>query len=303
MLNINKVFIALLISWLVTPVMSMASEDDLLVISIYPKNGVYDKNTLIDLVGKTEKLWTIKNKSGSSAFKTIDSLATENIIVAQQDSVRFRRLIENRELTDSGLKTLKNLVNTHPLLHDRLADKNGEQLHIWMRAKDPLTNESKKELLLSALAIFGQSEECKTNSDGMLLNVSYEEWKLTSSKPKPMNERYKSLKASTNMMKEHSILAYSASDLISYLKHSMSDGEAVNDNSSAEIEQLYMIAESVRSRHLHDLANPDFSRLKLVRMSETGSEKTKIQDFSSDLIRQWQANDSNYVSLDCRQST
>jgi hypothetical protein len=38
-------------------------------------------------------------------------------------------------------------------------------------------------------------------------------------------------------------------------------------------------------------------------MSETGSEKTKIQDFSSDLIRQWQANDSNYVSLDCRQST
>ena len=118
-----------------------------------------------------------------------------------------------------------------------------------------------------------------------------------------MNERYKSLKASTNILKEQSILAYSASDLIGYLKHSMSDGEAVNDNSSAEIEQLYMIAESVRSRHLHDLANPDFSRLKLVRMSDTGSEKTKIQDFSADLIRQWQANDSNYVSLDCRQST
>ena len=83
----------------------------------------------------------------------------------------------------------------------------------------------------------------------------------------------------------------------------MSNGAKVDADNAAEIEQLYMIAESVRSRHLHDLANPDFSRLKLVRMSKLGSEKPRVQEFTSELIRQWQASEFNYTTLDCRQSS
>ena len=83
--KIKQALASLLISWLVLPAMSMAAEDDLLVLSVFPKNGVYDKSTLTNLVKNTEKLWTIKDESGTSAFKTIASLATENIIVAQQD--------------------------------------------------------------------------------------------------------------------------------------------------------------------------------------------------------------------------
>lgn len=303
MLSINKVFIALLISWLVLPAESMASEDDLLVITLYPKHGVYNKATLMDLVGKTEELWTIKSEDGSSSFNSIDNLATENIIVAQQDAVRFRRLIEKRELTPSGLTTLKKLIDRHPLLHDRLVDRYGEQLHIWLRLNKPLNLLDKKELMASALNILGEGESCEISSQGMLVNVNYEEWKLTSSVRKPINEIYKNLKSSTDDIKKNSIFAYSASDLIADLKQSMSNGAKVDADNAAEIEQLYMIAESVRSRHLHDLANPDFSRLKLVRMSKLGSEKPRVQEFTSELIRQWQASEFNYTTLDCRQSS
>ena len=71
--KIKQALASLLISWLVSPAMSMAAEDDLLVLSVFPKNGVYDKSTLTNLVKNTEKLWTIKDESGTSAFKTNDS--------------------------------------------------------------------------------------------------------------------------------------------------------------------------------------------------------------------------------------
>ncbi|MFY0641813.1 MAG: hypothetical protein JXR16_12255 [Bermanella sp.] len=296
--KINQALASLLISWLVLPAMSMAAEDDLLVLTVFPKNGVYDKSTLTNLVKNTEKLWTIKDETGSSVFKTIDSLATENIIVAQQDSVRFRRLIESRELTDSGLKTLKSLVNSHPLLHDRLADAKGEQLHIWLRVNS--NSNVKKELLESVRSIISQGESCKVSKQGFLSDIRYEEWKLISENRESLSQLYKKLLKSTENIKDQSILAYSATDLIQYLKQSMSNGILVDSNNSAEIEQLYMIAESVRSRHLHDLANPNFSRLKLVRMSNINSDKTRVDDFSTDLIRQWVATDSNYLTLDCR---
>lgn len=296
--KLNQALVSLLISWLVLPAMSIAAEDDLIVISVFPKDGVYDKSTLTRLVKNTEKLWSITDESGSSVFKTIDSLATENIIVAQQDSVRFRRLIERRELTDTGLKTLKGLVNSHPLLHDRLADSNGEQFHVWLRVNN--TSDVKQDFLESVSSIITQGESCKASKQGLLSDVRYEEWQLISDKSESLSNRYKKLFRSTESIKEQSILAYSATDLIQYLKQSMSNGNLVDSNNSAEIEQLYMIAESVRSRHLHDLANPDFSRLKLVRMSNVKSDKTMFDEFSTDLIRQWVATDSNYLTLDCR---
>ena len=296
--KIKQALASLLISWLVLPAMSMAAEDDLLVLSVFPKNGVYDKSTLTNLVKNTEKLWTIKDESGTSAFKTIDSLATENIIVAQQDSVRFRRLIESRELTGSGLKTLQKLVNSHPLLHDRLADAGGEQLHIWLRVN--ASSHAKKQLLESVRSVITQGESCSVSKQGWLSDVRYEEWKLKSENKQSTSDVYKKLLTTTESIKKESILAYSATDLIQYLKQSMSNGNLVDSNNSAEIEQLYMIAESVRSRHLHDLANPDFSRLKLVRMSNINSDKTRVSGFSTDLIRQWKATDSNYLTLDCR---
>lgn len=297
--KINKVFIALLMTWLVYPAMCMAYEDDLLVISYFPKEGVYDKSTLTQLVGKTEKLWTIKDQDGQSVFKNIDSLATENIIVAQQDSVRFRRLIENRELTKSGLSTLKKLVNTHPLLHDRLADASGEQLHIWMRVNKALSDKEKSIVVQSALTILDENNYCEAKDKGTLANTHYQEWQLTADKRKPISAIYQTLKATTNNIKQQAITAYSATDLINYLKQSMSQ-EDVNATDSAEIEQLYMIAESVRSRHLHDLANPDFSRLKLVRLGDSKNTDASMDGFDSRLIRQWQASTFNYKTLDCR---
>jgi hypothetical protein len=298
--NINKVFFALLMTWLVYPAMCSAYEDDLLVVSYYPENGVYDINTLINLVKNTEKLWTIKDQSNQSVFSNIDSLATENIIMSQQDTVRFRRLIEKRELMPSGLLALKKLVNTHPLLHDRLADQTGKQLHIWLRTKPGIDDESKTLILSDVLKILNSGKHCHVSESGILSNITYQEWQLKSKGVTPISTIYENLEIATDIIKKQSLSAYSATDLIGDLKRSMGQGEEVNTLDSSEIEQLYMIAESVRSRHLHDLANPDFSRLKLVRLVKGDFTIRNIDVFDSELTRQWQANENNYQVLDCR---
>lgn len=279
-----------------------AKGDDLLVVSYFPKQGVYHKDTLLDLVTKTERLLAIRDNKSEPLFQSIDSLSTENIIVPQGDEVRFRRLVEKREMTQDGLSTLKALVNSHPLLHDKLADPQGNQLHLWLRLNQSLSSNTYQRVFDQVMSVLGENQQCQRKlNTGALDQTTYEEWSLTSHHH-DVSDLYQRLLALTQSTQKQALVAYSATDLIGYLKQSMMQ-QPVNVGDSSEIEQLYMIAESVRSRHLHDLATPSFKKLKLVRMQQGELSEMDTSFFESQLIRQWKASEQTYQVLDCRQST
>lgn len=279
---------------------SWAKGGDLLVISYFPEKGVYDKDTLLDLVTKTERLLSIRDDRQQPLFESIDGLSTENIIVSQGDQVRFRRLVEKREMTPTGLQTLKSLVNTHPLLHDKLADHDGKQLHLWLRLNSTLSSDQSAPIFDQVMQVLDNTNQClRQQANGALRQGVYEEWSLETDN-KNLSDIYQSLSSLTETSQENSLVAYSATDLIGYLKQSMLQ-QLVNMKDSSEIEQLYMIAESVRSRHLHDLASPNFQKLKIVRMKSGRYKDLETSFFQSQLIRRWQASDQTYQVLDCRQ--
>src|SRR5690554_8238900 len=68
--------------------------DEWQVISLYPPQGVYQAEILQQLVTAVEGLWQVQSSEGTPLLRSIDSLASMNVIVAQQDELRFRRRSE-----------------------------------------------------------------------------------------------------------------------------------------------------------------------------------------------------------------
>lgn len=290
---------ACLLSLLALPVGVMAKDSDWLVVTLYPSQGVYNADVLSKLVTAVDSLWTLEDKQNRTFIRNIDSLATENTIVAQGDSVRFRRLIEQRELTDSGLKTLKVIIDEHPLLQYRIAESSGESLNIWVKLKYEYSKEEQYQLLVKIISTLQtQYQTCLVGNNGALDGMSLQSVDLeplTNGTPLDM---FKKLSITSSQYGEGALQHYSAVDILSVLNSSMNPNQRIT--SSDQVEQLYMIAESVRSRHLHALASPSFKRFKLMRMIKSGSESPQLSEFNVTQKNSWSANEYNYQVLECR---
>ena len=64
--------------------------------------------------------------------------------------------------------------------------------------------------------------------------------------------------------------------------------------------QLYLIAESLRSRDLQDLARPDFQRLKLVALGRQRSSAPNLPGYRLETTAQWSSTPNSYLTVDCR---
>jgi hypothetical protein len=295
----NYLIYMCLLPLLAMPVGVMAKDSDWLVVTLYPSQGVYSANELSNLVLTIESLWTLEDDKNRQFIRNIDSLATENTIVAQGDSIRFRRLIEQRELTDSGLVTLKSIVNEHPLLQHRMADSVGESLNIWVKLRYEY-NQQEQRLLLSKItdSLQAQYQNCSVSNKGPLIGMSLQAVDLEPRESNTILTTFNQLAVISSGYGEGALQNYSAVDLLSILNHSMNPNQKIT--SSEQVEQLYMIAESVRSRHLHSLASPSFKRFKLMRIIESGATFPPISKFNIIRTNTWSANESNYQVLECR---
>jgi hypothetical protein len=290
---------ACLFTLLALPAGVLAKDSDWLVVTLYPSQGVYSAKELSTLVPAVESLWTLKDRQQRTFIKNIDSLATENTIVAQGDSVRFRRLIEQRELTDTGLKTLKTIVNEHPLLQSRIADASGESLNIWVKLKYEYTKEEQRHLLAKITnTLQAKYTSCMTAKKGPLMDMSLQAVDVKPLASSTPLSAFKLLEKTSLQYGKGALQNYSAVDLLSTLNSSMNPDQAITSNE--QIEQLYMIAESVRSRHLHSLASPSFKRFKLMRVIKSGTDFPDLNGFTAINKNNWSATDSNYQALECR---
>lgn len=290
---------AYLLLLLALPVGVMAKNTDWLVVTIYPNQGVYNADELSKLVPAVDSLWALVDKKNRTFIRNIDSLATENTIVAQGDSVRFRRLIEQRELTDSGLKTLKSIIDEHPLFQYRIAESNGESLNIWMKLKYEYSEEEQQHLITKIIsALKTQYQTCLVGNNGALDGMSLQSVDLEPLASGTPFDMFQQLSITSSQYGEGALQHYSAVDILSTLNSSMNPKQHIT--SSAQIEQLYMIAESVRSRHLHALASPSFKRFRLMRMIKNGSKLTPLSGFKVTQKNNWSASKYNYKTLECR---
>ena len=284
---------------LASPVAAMAKQSDWLVVTLYPSQGVYSAPELSKLVPTIESLWTLTDDKQRTFIRNIDSLATENTIVAQGDSVRFRRLIEQRELTDTGLKTLKGIVDAHPLLQRRLADETGESLNIWVELKYHYSKAEQRKLLDKVTAALQtQYQSCMLSNHGALAGMSLQSVNLEPIDKATSLDVFHLLEKTSSQYGKGAVQNYSAVDLLSILNRSMNPNQEIT--SSDQIEQLYMIAESVRSRHLHALASPSFKRFKLMRVIKSGAAFPQLSGFNMTHQNNWSAGQSNYQTLECR---
>ena len=290
---------ACIISLLALPAGVVAQDSDWLVVTLYPNQGVYSAEELSKLVPIIESLWTLEDKQNRTFIRNIDSITTENTVVAQAESVQFRRLVELNDLAESGLKKIKTIADEHPLLQRRIVDDSGESLNIWVNLKYPYGKEEQRTLLTTiTTALRAQYEACSVRNVGPLTGMSLQSVDLESLANTPPLDTFKQLSKANSEYGKGALQSYSAGDILSMLNRSMNPNQAIT--SSEQIEQLYMIAESVRSRHLHALASPSFKRFKLTRLVKSGAEFPSLSGFNTTKTHNWSANESNYQTLECR---
>jgi len=280
-----------------------ASADDWLALTLYPGGSVYQAAHLEKLVGTTQGLWAIRDADGEMPIGALDSLATTNAIAVQGDDVRFRRLIEQRELTPSGLKTMAALVDRHPLLGPRLITKEQDGTHFWFRLTRPYSAEAQTKLLnryAEQLATaFGANCQIGPAAQGALSGLRLTEWQMDSAKAVPAVTTLKSLDQIGQNLRGQTLLSYSAADVLGYLREVL-DGNQGLPQSEAEIAQLYMIAESLRSRDLQALARPDLQRLNLVAMGPETPPAPRLDGYQTTTLASWSAAPHSYLIVDCR---
>ncbi|MFT6449502.1 MAG: hypothetical protein ACJAW8_001868 [Oleispira sp.] len=290
---------ACIISLLALPVGVVAQDSDWLVVTLYPSQGVYSAEELSKLVPVIESLWTLEDKQNRTFIRNIDSITTENTVVAQAESVQFRRLVELNDLAESGLKKIKTIADEHPLLQRRIVDDSGESLNIWVNLKYPYGKEEQRTLLTTiTTALRTQYEACSVRNIGPLTGMSLQSVDLEPLANTLPLDTFKQLSKANSEYGKGALQSYSAGDILSMLNRSMNPNQAIT--SSEQIEQLYMIAESVRSRHLHTLASPSFKRFKLTRLVKSGAEFPHLSGFNTTKTHNWSANESNYQTLECR---
>ena len=220
-------------------------------------------------------------------------------MVAQAESVQFRRLVELNDLAESGLKKIKTIVDEHPLLQRRIVDDSGESLNIWVNLKYPYGKEEQRTLITTiTTALRAQYEACSVRNIGPLTGMSLQSVDLEPLANTLPLDTFKQLSKANSEYGKGALQSYSAGDILSMLNRSMNPNQAIT--SSEQIEQLYMIAESVRSRHLHALASPSFKRFKLTRLVKSGAEFPSLSGFNTTKTHNWSANESNYQTLECR---
>ena len=100
-------------------------------------------------------------------------------------------------------------------------------------------------------------------------------------------------------LRQRSLQAYSAADILVYLRQVL-NGESGLPVSDDEVAQLYLIAESLRSRDLQDLARPDFQRLKLVALGRQRSSAPNLPGYRLETTAQWSSTPNSYLTVDCR---
>jgi len=281
-----------------------AGADDWLALTLYPGGSVYQSAHLEALVGASQNLWQLRDASGATPIKALDSLASTNAIAVQGDEVRFRRLIEMRELNPAGLKTLESLVEQHPLLGPRLVTPERQGTHFWFRLARPYSGAAQAELLAhygdQLAGAFGPQCKVGPGERGALAGMTLTEWQLSTAQRPALLPTLKSLEQAGRQLRSTAQLSYSAADVLGYLKRVL-DGQPGLPSSDAEVAQLYMIAESLRSRDLQDLARPDFQRLNLVALGDQGSPAApQLDGYRTSIEARWSATPNSYLIVDCR---
>ncbi|TXH85855.1 MAG: hypothetical protein E6Q71_07495 [Pseudomonas sp.] len=281
-----------------------AGAQDWLTLTLYPGGELYQAEHLQRLVGATQNLWQVKDAQGRTPIQSLDSLASTNAIAAQGDEVRFRRLIETRELTPAGLKTLAGLVEQHPLLGPRLVTAQHDGTHFWLRLAHPYAEAEKAELLLSyakrLAADFSANCRVAGGAQGALQGFQLAEWTLQAeARMPPRTATLQALQQQVGTLRQRSAQAYSAADILIYLKRVL-NGDASLPANDDEVAQLYLIAESLRSRDLQDLARPDFQRLKLVALGRERAATPSLPGYQLEAKAQWSSTPNSYLTVDCR---
>lgn len=287
---------------LATPAMA----DDWLALTLYPGGTVYQSGHLEKLVGVTQSLWTLRDDQGATPLKALDSLASTNAIATQGEDVRFRRLIETRELSPAGLKTLEALVEQHPLLGPRLVTAQRDGTHFWLRLAQPYSERQQSALLARyaeqlAGAFGGQCRVEEGQAKGALHGLRLTEWEMQAERDiPPAISTLHDLDRLGRALRKDMTLAYSAADVLAYMK-AVLNGEQGLPASGDEVAQLYMIAESLRSRDLQDLARPDFQRLNLVALGPQSSPPAPaLAGYRTTTAASWSASPHSYLIVDCR---
>ncbi|WP_220814659.1 hypothetical protein [Pseudomonas paralcaligenes] len=281
-----------------------AGAQDWLALTLYPGGDLYQAEHLQRLVGATQNLWEVKDAQGRTPIQSLDSLASTNAIATQGDDVRFRRLIEVRELTPAGLETLAGLVERHPLLGPRLVTAQRDGTHFWLRLARPYPEGEKAELMVSyarrLAADFAPQCRVASGVEGALQGFQLSEWTLQAEGAvPPRTSTLQALQQATATLRERSLQTYSAADILIYLRQVL-NGESGLPASDDEVGQLYLIAESLRSRDLQDLARPDFQRLKLVALGRERTVAPTLPGYRQDASARWSSTPNSYLTVDCR---
>lgn len=281
-----------------------AGAQDWLALTLYPGGELYQAEHLQRLVGATQNLWQVKDAQGRTPIRSLDSLASTNAIAAQGDDVRFRRLIETRELTPAGLETLAGLVEQHPLLGPRLVTAQHDGTHFWLRLAHSYAEAEQAELLLSyakrLAADFSANCRVTGGAQGALQGFQLTEWTLQAeAEVSSRTATLQALQQEVGKLRQRSEQAYSAADILIYLKRVL-NGDASLPSSDDEVAQLYLIAESLRSRDLQDLARSDFQRLKLVALGRQRLDAPQLPGYRLADSAHWSSTPNSYLTVDCR---
>lgn len=291
--------------WLALP--AWANAESWMALTLYPGGSVYQQAHLQALVPATQGLWHVTDYNGDVPLGAIDAMATTNAIAIQRDDVRFRRLIESRELTPKGLVNLRRLVEEHPLLGRRLITEDGEGTHFWFQLTRLYPPERQAMLLeqysQALAAAFGDHCRVRSGGNGPLVGLQRLEWQWSAERSVDRAATLQSLAERQRALADRVMMSYSAADVLRYMRQALG-GEPGLPASDAEVAQLYMIAESLRSRDLQALARPDFQRLNMVALGRSdlssASSAMPLEGYRLDSNHHWQVAEHNYRVVDCR---
>lgn len=286
-------------------------------ITLYPPAGVYHADFLTAMVTAVERLWDVRDERGRPVIDAIDSIASMNVIVAENDDVRFRRIIELQELDDAGLQRIRALVDVHPLVQRRLVTTDGLATHLWLQIERPVEQRAlarlTAQLQSSLLMEIGAQCDLRSAREGALANQYFTQWHYRATSAATATQALKTLAVAQHRLRQNMKGAgvedsqyYSALSFLEYLSGMLGIELWQEIQSSADntISQIYLLADSLRNRDLQELASPDFRQLQLVLLGHHRPlPAPPMEGYQLTHTRQWHSNASNYHVLDCRPNT
>ncbi|MBE0482921.1 MAG: hypothetical protein IBX52_05405 [Bacterioplanes sp.] len=286
-------------------------------ITLYPPAGVYHAEFLTAMVTAVESLWQVHDDHGHPILESVDSIASMNVIVAENEDVRFRRIIELQELDTDGLQRMRALVDVHPLVQRRLVTTDGLGTHLWLQVQKPVAQSTLSKLTaqLQRTLTMEMDTQCysRTARDGALANQYFTQWHYRATSATTGVQALKTLAVAQQRLRRNMQGAgvedgqyYSALNFLEYLSEILEIElwKEVKASGDSTISQIYLLADSLRNRDLQDLASPDFRQLQMVVL---GHHKPlpapPMEGYQLTHTQQWHSNASNYHVLDCRPNT